>query len=76
MEDKKEAPAADEEKPQVISSSVDLALVFLCRFPPHFAGKGTVSATLKKELGWIPISAGDCLREEKERFGVEWLGNA
>lgn len=55
---------------------MDLALVFLCRFPPHFAGKGTVSATLKKELGWIPISAGDCLREEKERFGVEWLGNA
>ena len=26
-----------------------------------------MSATLKKELGWIPISAGDCLREEKER---------
>lgn len=27
-----------------------------------------MSSTLKKELGWIPISAGDCLREEKERF--------
>ena len=30
-------------------------------------GKGTVSATLKEKLGWIPISAGDCLREEKAR---------
>ena len=55
VEDKKEAPAADEEKPQVI---------FLLGGPG--SGKGTVSATLKKELGWIPISAGDCLREEKE----------
>ena len=33
-------------------------------------GKGTVSATLKEKLGWIPISAGDCLREEKARYEV------
>lgn len=34
----------------------------------NYIGKGTVSGTLQKELGWIPISAGDCLREEKNRF--------
>ena len=33
-------------------------------------GKGTVSGTLKEKLGWIPISAGDCLREEKARYEV------
>ena len=37
-----------------------------------FVGKGTVSGTLQKELGWVPISAGDCLREEKNRY-LLWL---
>ena len=53
-EKKEEAPVAEEEKPQVI---------FLLGGPG--SGKGTVSSTLKEKLGWIPISAGDCLREEK-----------
>ena len=29
-----------------------------------------MSSTLKEKLGWIPISAGDCLREEKERWAL------
>ena len=27
-----------------------------------------MSQTLHEKLGWIPISAGDCLREEKNRY--------
>lgn len=76
MEDKKEAPAADEEKPQVIfllggpGSGISVSL------SPSFRRKGNRVGYAEEGAGWIPISAGDCLREEKERFGVEWLGNA
>ena len=50
-----EEATKEDDKPQVI---------FLLGGPG--SGKGTVSSTLKEKLGWIPISAGDCLREEKE----------
>ncbi len=61
--------------PRSSSSLADPAQVGLHPSLAHRAGKGTVSSTLKEKLGWIPISAGDCLREEKARFCVLSLRN-
>ena len=56
-------------KRSLMSSSclADLVLVSTCFKTQLWIGKGTVSSTLKEKLGWVPISAGDCLREEKAR---------